>query len=201
MPCRGCGGRSSLNGHRSVMSQMRDYGRPAVQNNPGQINERDFVKVKYLHPNRGSHGVVGSHAFANKIEGLQMRNRGDGWIIDYGYRSGGTVFTVHRLDAESQPHIFQIIEETPKAVMHSGVISPRPSVPIVPPPIIREGRIKSFDLQTLPGMTHEIASQLEADGITSKEKIIELGVDGIQKYKGVGAKKGKMIIEAIQAMQ
>lgn len=182
------------------MSQMRDYGRQpvAVQSNPRQIDERDFVKVKYLHPNKGSHGVVGSHPFPNKVEGLQMWNRGDGWIIDYGYRSGGTVFTVHRKDAEGQPHIFQIIEE-PQVVIHPARSTPAPSIPIAPPPVLREARVR-LDLQTLPGMTAEITAQLEADGITTKEKILELGAKGLQKYKGVGPSKGKMIVEAIQAM-
>ena len=60
------------------------------------------------------------------------------------------------------------------------------------------GRI---DLQLLPGMTAEISAQLEADGILTKEKILEMGVKGLQDYRGVGPAKGKMIIAAINAME
>ena len=174
-----------------------------------QIDERDFVKVKYLHPNRGSHGVIGTTAFPNRIEGLQMKNKGDGWYIDYGYRSGGTVFTIHRSDAEAQSHLYYILDDTPRGVVNE----PRPMRPATPPPaivehraapVIREDRIPvdgKVDLQLLPGMTAEIVQQLELDGISTKDQILKLGVEGLKNYRGVGDKKGKMIIEAIKAME
>lgn len=236
----GCGGRSKLGNNPAAQSQSfagspqrtgsRVSGVAAARTSQPmpaqgitQMNDQDFVKVKYLHPNRGSHGLVGTNAFPNRIEGMQMKNRGDGWIIDYGYRSGGTVFTIHRIDAEAQSHLFHIIESSLGRIVREPRPDPTPTpaptpVPIAVSeptaiaqepqsvPVIRDARIPPdgdghIDLQLLPGMTGEISAQLEAAGIQTKEKILELGVKGLQDYRGVGPAKGKMIIDAINAME
>ncbi len=188
------------------------------------MNDQDFIKVKYLSPNRASHGLVGSYLFPGPIEGLQMKNKGNGWVIDYAYRQGGKVFTIHRFDAEAQPHLFYPIQEAPTGVV---VREPRPDpipmpaptpIPVAEPqpiaiaeesqpvPVVTDARIPPdddghIDLQLLPGMTGEISAQLDAAGITTKAQILEMGVEGLQIYRGVGAKKGKMIIDAINAME
>jgi predicted flap endonuclease-1-like 5' DNA nuclease len=54
-----------------------------------------------------------------------------------------------------------------------------------------------FDLQTLPGIGAKIAEQLKADGIDSKEKVLALGVDGLQRYQGISESRAQVIIEAL----
>lgn len=55
-----------------------------------------------------------------------------------------------------------------------------------------------FELQLVPGLTSEIAEQLQADGVVSAEDIVAQGVDGLQKYRGVGAFKASVILQAAQ---
>ena len=56
--------------------------------------DEKFVLVKYLHPNRGNHHVIGS---STKTK--------------YGYRAGGNVFLVHIDDINAQPHLFEAAEK------------------------------------------------------------------------------------------
>jgi GT2 family glycosyltransferase len=55
-------------------------------------NDEDYVMVKYLHPNRGNHHVIGAETKTK-----------------YGYRSGGSQFLVNMKDIKAQPHLFEII--------------------------------------------------------------------------------------------
>jgi glycosyltransferase involved in cell wall biosynthesis len=72
--------------------------------------------------------------------------------------------------------------------------------PVAPPePIDIDAiidRQPAFDLQMIPGIGSVLANALKADGIDSKEKLLELGVDGLKKYGGVGDVKAKVILEA-----
>jgi ERCC4-type nuclease len=55
------------------------------------------------------------------------------------------------------------------------------------------------DLQTLPGITADIAAQLKQEGADTPEDVLLLGIDGLKELKGVGDKKAEMILAAIQA--
>ena len=65
-------------------------------------------------------------------------------------------------------------------------------------PLQAEPEPPRFALQTVPGITAEIARQMEADGVDSAEKIVALGVDGLKKYKGIGPTKAETILAAAQ---
>jgi hypothetical protein len=131
-----------------------------------------------------------------------MRNVGDGFIIDYGYRKGGEVFLVHRHDLIS--HLFREVQ-----TVGGGIVNPpqRQAGPTpIPETIIREARVPvalrdELDLQLLPGISAENARQLEADGYTTKTQILELGVPGLKNYPGIGEIRAKAIIDAIGAME
>ena len=53
------------------------------------------------------------------------------------------------------------------------------------------------NLHKIPGMTKDIAVQFQRDGVINKESFIELGIDGLIEYKGVGKKKAEKFIEAM----
>ena len=55
-----------------------------------------------------------------------------------------------------------------------------------------------LDLQSLPGVTPQIAQQLQADGIQTAGEFIALGVDGLQDYKGVGPVKAQRMMKAME---
>jgi hypothetical protein len=183
----------------------------AVQAQPQQqentrVSDSDFVMVEYLHPNKGTHGVSGQFKFPNMLDvagmRLGMRSVGDGFIIDYGFRQGGETFLVHKRDAEVS-HLFHEVQPA-----GGGVFAPPPrptdSTP-APEIIVREARVPiaqldELDLQLLPGISNVNARQLEADGITTKSQVLELGVDGLKQYKGIGETRAKAIIDAINHM-
>jgi glycosyltransferase involved in cell wall biosynthesis len=197
------------------------------QQTTNNLTDADFVKAKYMHPNRGQHRVIGSTLFPTRFEGLNMIDKGDGFAIDYGYRAGGDTFLIHRADHELQAHLFHILEERiPTPATPRGDLPPPPSTPIpshleeiaqaasevtdktaadvfesIVETVSKEPpSMQGFDPQTLPGITAEIAQQFEADGIASISEIVELGVEGLQKYKGIGAVKAQRILDALAAI-
>ncbi len=100
-------------------------------------------------------------------------------------------------------HLFQEVQTA-----GGGVFAPpqRPNEPTpVPETIVREARVPvelrdEIDLQLLPGITDDIASLLTDDGISTKTQVLELGIDGLKQYRGIGEVKAKSIIEAIHRM-
>ena len=212
----GCSGGRSIVGRKSnPMPQVaaRSGGRvsgvararPQQQVNT-KMNDDDFVRAKYLHPNQGTHQVSGQYRFPEQLNfgelRLGMKNVGDGFIIDYGYRKGGETFLVHKRDADMS-HLFQEIQPESSGVFNPPQ-PPSTSAPI-PETIIREARIPvalrdELDLQLLPGISDKIALLLTNDGISTKTQVLELGVDGLKKYTGIGEVKAKSIIEAIKQM-
>jgi len=109
----GCG----CNRGRSNVSRSQDVAKQRVvlaQVNPSQKEEstmadQDFVMIRYNHPNRGTHPVVGT---ATRTK--------------YGVRKQGDQFLVDRRDMVNQPHLFSAIQERP-------VPAPAPQ-PVTPPP-------------------------------------------------------------------
>lgn len=218
MPCSGCG-----RGRTRVQRQTTVSGSQQARSAADAIDDADFVMARYLSPNRGKHQVTGHALFGQPIPGWRMIRRSpESWSIDYGYRGGGAKFLVHRDDVESQPGLFVPVEtqrvlnvpeeakviEPPKALSEelgevrvvedvqpnaAGVVDSILSAPTDQP--------RAFDLQTLPGVNSAIARLLIADGIDSKEKLLELGVGGLQDYRGVGKVKAQRIIDAIGGME
>jgi glycosyltransferase involved in cell wall biosynthesis len=209
--CNCGGGRSSIGKKSSPVAQSVGRVAGAIQAQPQkgntQVSDQDFVRIKYIHPNQGTHGVTGSHIFPAPLDiagmRLGMKNVGDGFKIDYHYRKGGETFLVHKLDAQAAPHIFQEIQTAEGGVFNP----PQPAAQPTPTPevIVREARVPvaqldELDLQLLPGISNVNARQLEADGITTKSQVLELGVPGLKKYPGIGEIRAKAIIDAINHM-
>lgn len=55
-------------------------------------------------------------------------------------------------------------------------------------------------LELLPGVTPNIAAQMEERGFTSYKDILALGVDGIKGFRGVGEVKAQVIIDSITVL-
>jgi glycosyltransferase involved in cell wall biosynthesis len=155
---------------------------------------------------------------------IVRRNKPMGWSINYGNRAGGRVekFLVHKADIAVQPHYFLPIEErqavavpeveqaplgepqelpsesASQSVVDMGELS-MPDPLEMPVPIDVEAIIApkpEFNLQMIPGVGGALAKMLEADGASTKEAVLALGIEGLTKYRGVGEFKAKMIIEA-----
>ena len=83
----GCGGNKQYRNPavaRSSTTLLSDQQREEMR-----LSDDDFVKVKYTHPNRGVHKVVG---------GVTKTM--------YGFRQGGSTFLVHKDDIAGFPHLF-----------------------------------------------------------------------------------------------
>jgi hypothetical protein len=195
-----------------------------------RVEDKDFVLCLYLHPNKGSHSVVGAAVFAKRFLPNMVKVR-NGFSISYGYRVGGGTerFLVHREDANAAPHWFKPVEE-----MVSGIVNlPRRQAPAPPPPtriapvppddarlsmaaalrdaaapeaaerqptpeeLLKAKAARPFDPQLVPGITTGIAQQMAEDGIQSEAGILALGVEGLQKYSGIGPTKAAIIIESL----
>lgn len=161
-----------------------------------EMSDDNMVLCRYLHPNRGQHTVVGG---VTKTQ--------------YGFRAGGDVFLVHKADADPNPHLFEQLEtkEAPAAAKPPPPAPPPPASPALeetpPPPDVVTGESAIAEprdvniVGRLPGVTAPIAEQLAADGVETAQQIQELGVAGLQKYKGIGKVKAETIIEALEQLQ
>ena len=143
--------------------------------------DKDLVLCIYQHPNRGDHKVTGPST------GTQ-----------YGYRGGGTRFYVHKNDIALAPHLF-----VPITVVAEKKAEPPPPPPPPPPREYNhpeEDKVEVFDLQGLPGVTPQIAMGLNAMGAHSPEDVLELGITGLSRIKGIGEKRAEAIIAYIQQL-
>jgi hypothetical protein len=61
--------------------------------------------------------------------------------------------------------------------------------------------LSTFDPQVIPGVTANMANQLLAPpfAVTSKHDVLSLGVEGLQRVKGIGDAKAASIIELLTA--
>jgi glycosyltransferase involved in cell wall biosynthesis/predicted flap endonuclease-1-like 5' DNA nuclease len=74
-----------------------------------------------------------------------------------------------------------------------------PSITLEPRTVA--GVDEPIDLTRLPGITPAIAENLYADGIDTKEKVLALGVEGLQQYSGIGEVRAEGMIAALQIDQ
>lgn len=199
VPCSGCGKKVA---NAPVFAPLGQSGPSARRVAMERAQDDDFVLVKYLSPNRGNHPVVG-HVTQQP----------------YGYRKGGDQFLVHKTDVwlggdpnlqrigpfEPIPREIKVAVQTP-AQKKKGVAPPQriapasPSQPsparvLEPLPEPEEPALdEPLDLQTIPGLTAQIAAQLEAQGVTTQAGILELGRTGLQALRGCGEVRADMIV-------
>lgn len=201
MACKGCGG----NRPRPTMPNT-----PQAQASGMSIAQQDdanFVRARYNGRNRGRHPVVGPNS-----------------KIHYGYRSGGTVFLVHKDDVSKNPGaMFTPVSADPiiKDLPRVAPPAPRRVNPIevkipanqkrfdealqdaqksleAPPVLVQEIQSRDFDLGAVPGVTPAIKRNMEAAGLSSPQAILDAGEKGLKKVKLIGATKATLILEYVK---
>lgn len=65
---------------------------------------------------------------------------------------------------------------------------------------IAEAVLGNEELQSLPGVTPNIAEQLSRAGVTSYQEILEMGTEGLRKFRGVGPTRADLIVDAIRGL-
>ena len=214
MPCRGCSGARTAPRPRMPIRQ------DSVSTEGTMDFEQDMVLANYTSTNRGDHKVIGHAAFTYRISGVRMVQTKRGYQIDYGYHPGGSRFIVHKDEFLAAPHLFQPVSSTvpevhiasqrtsSMAVVEKHLEKPMPlkarqileeelELDLKEEPVI----VRKSDLQTVPGVSADIAAQLKELGADTLEDVLLLGVEGLKDIKGVGDKKADMIINAIEGMQ
>lgn len=172
MPCN-CGGKKK--------SVVLDRPAPQVDRSLDMADD-NFVLVRYTHPNRGQHRVIGAATGR-----------------DYGYHAGGDMFLVHKRDIEVQK-FFEVAETTAEKKTSADIYGHSPA-PIEPKPLPEaeeeleiDDKRPFFDLQTIAGITSITEQMLHARGVYTPEDVIELGEDGLKEIKGIGDKRAESII-------
>jgi glycosyltransferase involved in cell wall biosynthesis len=196
--CSGCNkNRVSPTAAHSITSEENQ-----AQVDVQRMQDENYAQCEYVHPNKGAHHIYG---------------QGKG--IYYGRKGGGSVFLVHKADIAAQPHLFK-----PIAVSRANNVNmPRKKVeePAPPPelelfeelppeeletvedPVVAEAEDapfeieeeRVFDIAALPGVTPGILEQFEAMGISTKEDIQALGVEGLVKIKGIAETRAEILLD------
>ena len=183
MPCSGCGKKKVVI-NTPALTSMTD------ERTVSAMSDENFVLIEYMPARGGSHGVVGLTVFSNK-QTDNMRRVSGGWVFDYGYRTRGDKFIVHRLDQRALPDWFRMVTiPDAQRVVHL----PLPSQPVValPPPVVKQPN--GLDLQLLPGITPVLAKAMQDAGFDTKDAILN---GDLTTVKGIGATKAAAIKEAL----
>lgn len=199
--CGSCGGRRTR--PRPTTTSLRTS---VVQTAERGVSVFDFdddmIMISYNSPNRGDHRVIGHAQFSYPIQGLRMISVGGAMRVDYGYRKQGDRFLVHRNELEAAPDLFKPVSASIPEIQiaeQSRRPTPRPPEKLVSIPLTgKELEDQKFDLQTIPGVSSDIAEQLRDAGVDIPEDIIELGVEGLKELRGVGNRKAEIIYSATQ---
>lgn len=211
--CSGCGGRRNTTPPSKSL-----WSTPTVSS--ALENSDEFILCTYNVARRGKHQVVGQAGFNNRFERLHMvRRRGHGMLaIHYGYRQTGERFLVHREDVKLAPQVFVPVEnnipkqeaQLPPAPVQ--MVQPEEQKPQMPPGLPEPELISigdgifvphsladngKLDLSKVPGITPNIAKQLIADKIETRDGLLRLGMEKLQLYHGVGPARARLIIEAV----
>lgn len=160
----GCGcrkGRSNVRRSQELKRQRVITAHPNSKE-AQEMTDQNFVMIKYAHPNRGKHPVIGT----------TTRTK-------YGMRASGEKFLVDRRDAQAQPHLFIVVQEQPiPAPAHRAAPPP-------PPPSLGWGDLdvkyikvlegEGFeDLGDLRGIPDEQLLAIKGIGKATASKIVEL---------------------------
>ena len=185
MPCN-CRGKTNV---------VKSIGKAAVvaaanrQISSEAMNDNDMILCLYTSPNRGDHRVIGSTT-----------------RTDYGYRNGGSQFYVNKADISAAPHLFRPIvidqpsppetkvEATPPPVQIAPEVTPEVNSFVEESEAVEEFA-KEDDLQTIPGLSSIHVQMLNAAGVYTFAELVDFGVENITKLKGIGEKRGEMIID------
>jgi hypothetical protein len=165
----------------------------AVSAMSGTPDDSEVMYIEYASLNTGGHRVVGP------VTGK-----------DYGYRSKGDRFYVLRSDQAIMPHIFSEIAPESLAPDLSSV-EPPPAPVLVqaseaqpeaaqvqeqPAPSFKD--YKPFDLQTIPGVTTQVALELQALGAHTLEDVAALTLEALTAIKTIGPARAGAILHYAQ---
>jgi glycosyltransferase involved in cell wall biosynthesis len=150
------------------------------QETEAMTTDADVMLIRYLHPNKGQHKVVGT---ATRTV--------------YGFRAGGDTFLVKKADVQSQPHLFQVIQQPAASVPRPTAQAPRPPVPIEAP-VPRS--LAQFDPQEIPGIGVDIIKQLNQQGKMTLAQLKAMTQAEWVGLKGVGIKRAETIMAALKEM-
>ena len=170
------------------------------------MSDQDFVKCRYNGPD-GNHHIIGAYVFEQKLPNVQMKPKGNGWVLYYGYRSKGAVFLVHKEDVRLMVGKFEPITEKAKTL----VVEVKP--PLEPSKIaVWDGLVwsalakdnslepiiaKAIHLADLPGVTTPIAREMVSRNLVTVEAIKTAGIDGLTEIKGIGRATAEKILAAL----
>ena len=115
------------------------------------MSDQDFVLIRYIHPNRGQHPVVGPATRTN-----------------YGMRAFGDEFLVQRKDVEAVRHLFEELRQTPVPVP----VMPPPTTP--PPTSLGWGTLNDKIVKVLEGEGFEGLGDLR--GIPTEQLLTIKGI-------------------------
>jgi len=166
------------------------------------MSDQDYVLVKYIHPNRGKHKVVGAAT-----------------RTDYGRRAGGDEFLMHMADVQRQAHLFIELNvrppaEPPKVTRPPVAVTDRvvkgmelvgavvDEAATIPPQPIEErpSLLTDLELQLLPGVTNAIEKDMKKAGLSTIEAVQEAGVEGLMRVRGIGQVKAEAIIQFVNSL-
>ena len=184
-PCTGCGGRKSISISR-VPRQPPQKLNLEMEMALG-IDDGNVVMIRYKHPNRGQHNVMGQATGRN-----------------YSYRCGGEMFLVERADAVAAPHLFDIVKRPIAKHVPAKKVDLRPPPDLLEVEAALEDEVEAaleFDFQTLPGVNADIAAAMKASGLSTREDVLALGEKGLLQYKGIGPAKAKVIIRTLSGKE
>jgi len=173
----GCGCRGGNAQARTVQASAPLRLLSSTQEAQTQMADSEVVLVRYLHPNRGQHKVVGA---VTKTM--------------YGFRAGGDTFLVRKPDVAGQPHLFSAIERPPVRVIPARPALPAPPVPLeVPVPRV------AFDPRSVAGVTDDLVRQLTDRGIVTLSQMKAMAAADWTALKGVGKKRADTIMGALRS--
>jgi ERCC4-type nuclease len=154
------------------------------------MSDQDFILIRYIHPNKGKHKVIGTATRTN-----------------YGRRRGGEEFLVHKQDVQAQSHLF-IEMQTRRPPEVKRVPTPPPVYPLSESQTLLDEAVEAeseqngldFELQLLPGVTPAIEKGLVAEGYDDIQKVHAAGMDGLKSVKGIGEAKAQAIMEYVKRL-
>jgi glycosyltransferase involved in cell wall biosynthesis len=102
-------------------------------------------------------------------------------------------------DDDLLSHIAPVADTDPKRIIDEETDTVKDEID--PEPRTIASADEPIDLTKLPGITPVIADMLRADGVDTKAKVLALGVEGLQKYSGIGEVRAMGIITALEIDQ
>jgi hypothetical protein len=205
MPPCNCGGKKTNS--TSSAQAMAALGAKPMAN---FTNDNEMEMIRYMSPNRGDHPVWGG--VTRKFYGHRKGAGVETFLVHRSDIAAQPHFFTVISDVPAPPQVVVSPPPPPVAInapvpppakqveLEPGPIKQAELEPVllkgeVPPPDIAARAINDakFDLQALPGVTPNIARGMAELSLVTAEAVMDAGVDGLRKVRGVGKTKAEMI--------